>query len=116
MHIDGAGGARSERREWRYQGGHPHAPPGSERPASRGPAVSRRRQPRRDPFQGAAPLKTLLRGSIHGVKDADSVLVDGDMITWVGRGQPPERPDDEVVPGPPGPNYPRFLHLQVTRW
>ena len=59
-------------------------------------------------------MKTLLRGSIHGVKDADSVLVDGDTITWVGRGQPPERPDDEVVAGPGEMISPGFIDLQVN--
>jgi N-acetylglucosamine-6-phosphate deacetylase len=45
-------------------------------------------------------MKTLLRGSIHGVKDADGVLVDGDTIAWIGRGQPPERPDEELIAEP----------------
>jgi N-acetylglucosamine-6-phosphate deacetylase len=59
-------------------------------------------------------MKTLLRGSIHGVKDADSVLVDGDTIIWVGRGQPPERPDEEVVAEPGEVIAPGFVDLQVN--
>ena len=59
-------------------------------------------------------MKTLLRGSIHGVKDADAVLVDGDTIAWVGRGQPPERPDEEVVAEPGELIAPGFIDLQVN--
>jgi N-acetylglucosamine-6-phosphate deacetylase len=59
-------------------------------------------------------VKTLLRGSIHGVKDADSMLVDGDTIVWVGRGQPPERPDEEVVAEPGEMIAPGFIDLQVN--
>jgi N-acetylglucosamine-6-phosphate deacetylase len=59
-------------------------------------------------------VKTLLRGSIHGVKDADAVLVDGDTIIWVGRGQPPERPDEEVVAEPGEVIAPGFVDLQVN--
>ena len=59
-------------------------------------------------------MKTLLRGSIHGVKDADSVLVDGDTIAWIGRGQPPERPDEEVVAEPGEMIAPGFIDLQVN--
>jgi N-acetylglucosamine-6-phosphate deacetylase len=59
-------------------------------------------------------VKTLLRGSIHGVKDADSVLVDGETIAWVGRGQPPERPDEEVVAEPGELIAPGFIDLQVN--
>jgi N-acetylglucosamine-6-phosphate deacetylase len=59
-------------------------------------------------------MKTLLRGSIHGVKDADAVLVDGETIAWVGRGQPPERPDEEVVAEPGELIAPGFIDLQVN--
>jgi N-acetylglucosamine-6-phosphate deacetylase len=59
-------------------------------------------------------MKTLLRGSIHGVKDADAVLVDGETIVWVGRGQPPERPDEEAVAGPGEMIAPGFIDLQVN--
>ena len=59
-------------------------------------------------------MKTLLRGSIHGVKGADSVLVDGETIAWVGRGQPPERPDEEVVAEPGELIAPGFIDLQVN--
>jgi len=59
-------------------------------------------------------MKTLLRGWIHGVKGADAVLVDGETITWVGSGSPPERPDDEVVAEPGEMIAPGFVDLQVN--
>jgi N-acetylglucosamine-6-phosphate deacetylase len=59
-------------------------------------------------------MKTLLRGSIHGVKDGDAVLVDGETIAWVGRGEPPERPDEEVVAEPGEMIAPGFIDLQVN--
>jgi len=59
-------------------------------------------------------MKTLLRGSIHGVKGADAVLVDGDTIAWVGRGRPPERPDEEVIAEPGELIAPGFIDLQVN--
>jgi N-acetylglucosamine-6-phosphate deacetylase len=59
-------------------------------------------------------VKTLLRGSIHGAKGADAVLVDGDTIFWVGRGRPPERPDDEVIAEPGEMIAPGFVDLQVN--
>ena len=59
-------------------------------------------------------MKTLLRGSIHGAKGADAVLVDGDTIAWVGRGRPPLRPDEEVVAEPGGMIAPGFIDLQVN--
>ena len=59
-------------------------------------------------------MKTLLRGSIHGAKDADSLLVDGETIAWVGRGQPPERPDEEIVAKPGELIAPGFIDLQVN--
>jgi N-acetylglucosamine-6-phosphate deacetylase len=59
-------------------------------------------------------MKTLLRGSIHGVEGADGVLVDGDTIVWVGHGRPPERPDEEVVTEPGELIAPGFIDLQVN--
>jgi N-acetylglucosamine-6-phosphate deacetylase len=59
-------------------------------------------------------MKTLLRGSIHGVKDANAVLVDGETIAWVGIGEPPERPDEEVVAEPGELIAPGFIDLQVN--
>jgi N-acetylglucosamine-6-phosphate deacetylase len=59
-------------------------------------------------------VKTLLRGPIHGVKGADGVLVDGEAIAWVGRGQPPERPDEEIVAAPGELIAPGFVDLQVN--
>jgi N-acetylglucosamine-6-phosphate deacetylase len=59
-------------------------------------------------------LKTLLRGSIHGVEDADAVLIDGDTIVWVGRGRPPQNPDEEVVAAPGELIAPGFIDLQVN--
>lgn len=59
-------------------------------------------------------MKTLVRGAVHGVADADSVLVDGDVITWVGVGRPPHRPDDEIVAAPGETIAPGFIDLQVN--
>lgn len=59
-------------------------------------------------------MKTLFRGAMHGVAGADGVLVDGETITWVGRGAPPERPDDEIVAGPGELIAPGFIDLQVN--
>lgn len=59
-------------------------------------------------------MKTLFRGTLHGVAGADGVLVEGETITWVGRGSPPERPDDEIVAGPGELIAPGFIDLQVN--
>jgi len=59
-------------------------------------------------------MRTLLRGPIHGAGSADGVLVDGDVITWVGRGAPPSRPDEEVVAAPGEIIAPGFIDLQVN--
>lgn len=59
-------------------------------------------------------MRTLLRGHVHGREDADAVLVEGETITWVGRGQPPERPDEELVAGPGDVIAPGFIDLQVN--
>src|SRR3982074_526724 len=59
-------------------------------------------------------MSTLFRGRVHGNTSADGVLVDGDVITWVGAGAPPQRPDDEVIAGPGGWIAPGFIDLQVN--
>lgn len=59
-------------------------------------------------------MRTLLRGALHGTDTADSILVEGDAIVWVGRGAPPERPDEEVVAGPGEMIAPGFVDLQVN--
>ena len=59
-------------------------------------------------------MKTLLRGRLHGASEADAVLVDGDTIVWVGRGRPPQRPDEEVVAAPGELIAPGFIDLQVN--
>ena len=59
-------------------------------------------------------MKTLLRGSIHGVERAGAVLVDGDTIAWVGTGKPPERPDEEVIAEAGELIAPGFIDLQVN--
>lgn len=59
-------------------------------------------------------MRTLLRGTLHGVPEADSLLVDGDSITWIGRGNPPDRPDDEIVAAPGDIIAPGFIDLQVN--
>ena len=45
-------------------------------------------------------MRTLLRGPLHGAGASDAVLVEGEVITWVGQGRPPQRPDEEVIAGP----------------
>jgi len=62
-------------------------------------------------------VRILLRGLLHGTNGADgadSVLVEGDAITWIGRGRPPERPDEEFVAGPGEVIAPGFIDLQVN--
>jgi N-acetylglucosamine-6-phosphate deacetylase len=59
-------------------------------------------------------VRTLLRGRLHGASDADALLVDGDTIAWVGRGRPPQRPDEEVATLPGDVIAPGFIDLQVN--
>ena len=59
-------------------------------------------------------MKTLLRGRVHGVAGADSVLVDDGVIMWVGAGSPPERADYEVVAERAGWIAPGFIDLQAN--
>ncbi|HKW72516.1 MAG TPA: N-acetylglucosamine-6-phosphate deacetylase [Candidatus Dormibacteraeota bacterium] len=59
-------------------------------------------------------MRTLFRGPLLGAKTADALLVDGDTIVWIGRGRPPERPDDEVVAGATELITPGFIDLQVN--
>ena len=59
-------------------------------------------------------MRILLRGMLCGTDGADSVLVEGDTIMWIGRGSPPERPDEEVVAAPGEVIAPGFIDLQVN--
>lgn len=59
-------------------------------------------------------MRTLLRGSIVGVRGADSLLAEGDTITWIGTGRPPRDPEDEIVLGPGELIAPGFIDLQVN--
>ena len=59
-------------------------------------------------------MKTLFRGALHGLKDADALLVDGDTIEWVGRGRPPEQPDEELIAATDEMIAPGFIDLQVN--
>jgi N-acetylglucosamine-6-phosphate deacetylase len=59
-------------------------------------------------------MRTLLRGRLLGRDAAQGVLVDGDTIVWVGRGRPPERPDEEIIAGPNETIAPGFIDLQVN--
>src|SRR5204863_214946 len=70
-----------------------------------------RRRARAGRFRG---VKTLLRGVLHGARGADAVLIEGELITWVGRGEPPQRPDEEVVAGLGEVIAPGFIDLQVN--
>ncbi|TMF38310.1 MAG: N-acetylglucosamine-6-phosphate deacetylase [Chloroflexi bacterium] len=59
-------------------------------------------------------MRTLLRGPLLGAGAANSVLVEGEMITWVGSGPPPQRPDEELIAGPGEMIAPGFIDLQVN--
>lgn len=59
-------------------------------------------------------MRTLFRGALHGIAGADSVLVDGEAITWVGRGRAPKPADEEIVAGPDELIAPGFIDLQVN--
>lgn len=59
-------------------------------------------------------MRTLVRGTLHGIPAADAVLVEGDSITWIGRGNPPQPADDEIVAGPGELIAPGFIDLQVN--
>ena len=62
-------------------------------------------------------MRILLRGLLQGAGGtggAAAVLVEGDTITWIGRGRPPERPDDEIVAAPGEFIAPGFIDLQVN--
>ena len=59
-------------------------------------------------------MRTLLRGAVHGAGGADGVLVEGDVITWVGAGRPPQPPDEEIVAAPGETIAPGFIDLQVN--
>src|SRR2546421_1487922 len=59
-------------------------------------------------------MRLLLRGAVHGAPAADSLLVEGDVITWVGKGKPPRPADEEVVAAPGEVIAPGFIDLQVN--
>ena len=59
-------------------------------------------------------MRTLLRGRIHGNHLADALLIEGDAISWVGAGKPPERPDEEIVVDEGELIAPGFIDLQVN--
>jgi N-acetylglucosamine-6-phosphate deacetylase len=59
-------------------------------------------------------MRTLLRGPLHGAGRADALLVEGEVITWVGSGEPPEAPDEELVAGAGEIIAPGFIDLQVN--
>ena len=59
-------------------------------------------------------MRTLLRGAVLGTPGANSLLVEGDVITWVGRGKPPRPADEEIVAAPGEVIAPGFIDLQVN--
>ena len=60
-------------------------------------------------------MSTLFRGRVHGVDGGDDgVLVEEGVITWIGAGDPPRRPKDQVYVEPGGMIAPGFIDLQVN--
>jgi len=59
-------------------------------------------------------MSTLLRGPVHSAGAADGVLVEGELITWVGTGRPPRPADEEVVAETGEMIAPGFIDLQVN--
>jgi N-acetylglucosamine-6-phosphate deacetylase len=59
-------------------------------------------------------VRTLLRGALHGAGAADSILVEGEVIIWVGTGRPPHRADEEIRAEPGDTIAPGFIDLQVN--
>ena len=59
-------------------------------------------------------MRTLFRGAIHGTRAANALLVDGELIAWVGNGEPPQPADEEVVAAPGEVIAPGFIDLQVN--
>lgn len=60
-------------------------------------------------------MRILFRGRVHGLAgDSNSLLVEGGIITWVGKRRPPRRPQEEVVTGPGELVAPGFVDLQVN--
>jgi N-acetylglucosamine-6-phosphate deacetylase len=60
-------------------------------------------------------MSTLFRGRVHGVDgDDDGVLIEDGVITWIGAGDPPLRPNDQVYVEPGGLIAPGFIDLQVN--
>jgi N-acetylglucosamine-6-phosphate deacetylase len=60
-------------------------------------------------------VRTLLRGAVHGLRgESNGVLIEAGVITWVGEGAPPERPDDQMVAAPGELIAPGFIDLQVN--
>jgi N-acetylglucosamine-6-phosphate deacetylase len=58
---------------------------------------------------------TLLRGAVQGFPGRDlGLLVEGDVITWLGEGAPPRSFDEEIVAGPGETIAPGFIDLQVN--
>ncbi|MDQ6919635.1 MAG: N-acetylglucosamine-6-phosphate deacetylase [Candidatus Dormibacteraeota bacterium] len=57
----------------------------------------------------------LFRGAIHGFPGRDlGLLVEGDVVTWLGEGRPPRRPAEEIVAGAGEIIAPGFIDLQVN--
>ena len=61
-------------------------------------------------------MRTLIRGRVHGIAgEANAVLVDGAVISWVGRADAEAQAADEVIQLEPGEMLaPGFIDLQVN--
>ena len=57
----------------------------------------------------------LFRGAIHGFPGRDlGLLIEGDVVTWLGEGRPPRRPAEEIVAGPGEIIAPGVIDLHVN--
>ena len=59
-------------------------------------------------------MRTLVRGPMYGAGGADALLVEGEVITWVGTGSPPRLPDEEITALPGELIAPGLIDLQVN--
>ena len=60
-------------------------------------------------------MRTLIRGRAHGMAaESVGVLIEGAVVSWIGHGSPPDRPEEEVVLDDGEVLAPGFIDLQVN--